>query len=127
MDKTIVMREKHSRGDGCLIELFSEKYGEIDCRHSYIVFIEPGATRAGHFHKKKKELIFPVSGNIQITTKDKDGIEKTYTLDPSRKDYSGLLIESGKYHSIQNLGELRAAIVVFSDSYDLEDTFAHDE
>ena len=124
MDARIIKREKHARDDGFLVELFSEKYSDFDAVHSYLVFVAPGKTRAGHYHKEKIEVIFPVNGKVTVLLKDTEHEErKEVILDPKNDEYSALLIPANIAHLVKNDSKENAQIVVFSDSMDLEDTY----
>ncbi|MFH2021078.1 MAG: WxcM-like domain-containing protein [archaeon] len=134
INTSTIKRIKHSREDGYLIELFSKKYRDFKAVHSYLVCIAPGKTRAGHYHKKKTEVIFPVDGEVIITLR-KTGGGSVHTsighgrnateiaLNGENEDYSGLLISPQLWHLVENRTDKKAKIIVFSDSFDLEDTY----
>jgi len=126
MDARIIKREKHTRDDGFLVELFSKKYPDFDAVHSYMVSVAPGKTRAGHFHKKKTEVIFPVDGRIIVFLSD-DTEKKEVVLDSEEKEYAAVLISPNINHLIENRTNRPAKVVVFSDSFDLEDTYKVEE
>jgi dTDP-4-dehydrorhamnose 3,5-epimerase-like enzyme len=122
MDTRMLERKKHLRDDGFLVELFSLKYGDFEAVHSYLVSIEPEKTRAGHFHKKKTEVIYPVDGKVRVLLVE-DGNKKEVFLDSESKKYGGLLIAPNIAHFLKNTSSSRAKVIVFSDSFDLEDTY----
>jgi len=126
MDARIIKREKHRRGDGYLVELFSEKYNDFNAVHSYRVSIEPGKSRAGHFHKKKNELIFPVDGKVVVLISD-GSEKKEIILGSEENEYAAVLIPPNINHLVENRTDKPAKIVVFSDSFDLEDTYKVEE
>ena len=127
MDARIIKREKHSRDDGFLVELFSKKYSDFDAVHSYMVSVAPGKTRAGHFHKEKTEVIFPINGRVTILLKDmKSGKIDEILLDPENEEYTAVLIPANIAHLVKNNSDENAQIVVFSDSMDLEDTHQYE-
>lgn len=126
MDARIIKREKHTREDGFLVELFSKKYSDFDAVHSYMVSVAPGKTRAGHFHKKKNELIFPVEGKVVVLLSN-GSEKKEITLGSEENEYSAVVIPPNVNHLIKNRTDSRAKIVVFSDSFDLEDTYKVEE
>ncbi|MBU1165635.1 WxcM-like domain-containing protein [Candidatus Micrarchaeota archaeon] len=125
----MIKRTKHSRDDGYLVELFSKKYDDFKAVHSYLVRVAPGKTRAGHFHKKKTEVIFPVGGEVTIILKEMENAQnqnksaKEIILSSEKEEYSGLLVPPELWHLIENRTDKDAKIVVFSDSFDLEDTY----
>jgi len=124
MDARIVEREKHAREDGYLVELFSSKYGDFNAVHSYMVSIAAGKTRAGHFHRNKTEVIYPVNGKVTILLKDiRNEERKTVLLDSEQERYGGLLIPPNIAHLLKNDTGWPVKVVVFTDSLDLEDTY----
>lgn len=126
MDARIIKREKYAREDGFLVELFSKKYGDFEAVHSYLVSIESGKSRAGHFHKKKNELIFPVEGKVVVLLSN-GSEKKEIILGSEENEYSAVVIPPNVNHLIKNRTDSRAKIVVFSDSFDLEDTYKVEE
>ena len=119
-------RNIKTREDGDLTELYSSKDIKILCKHSYAVSIRPGKTRAKHYHNKKSECIFLIKGNIAVSVADLS-THAILTI-PLKKDETQLpyiLIEPKTPHAIKNIGSEDALIIVFSDSYDLEDTISY--
>ena len=123
-------REKHIRDDGWLCELVSMNYQDepFTGLHSYIVSIEPGRTRANHYHKKKEEWIAPAAGTIELTTEDiRNHTKERYLLDVQTKEYSLIHIPPFIAHTLKNIGNSPASIIVFSQTpEDQSDTIRHE-
>ncbi|MFH1393762.1 MAG: cupin domain-containing protein [Candidatus Micrarchaeota archaeon] len=123
MEAKLIEREKHSRDDGFLVELFSERYNDFEASHSYLVTMEPGSSRAGHYHRKKTEVIFPAAGKVAITLTDVENKEsRSVELDCESGRFAGVIVPPGVWHLVRNETDKPARIVVFSDSAELEDT-----
>ena len=110
MDVKLLKREKYVRSDGYLVELFSKKYGDFNAVHSYLVSIEAGKSRAGHFHKKKNELIFPVDGEIVVLLSI-GSEKKEIRLASEENDYVAVIIPPNINHLIENRGDSRAKMI----------------
>lgn len=128
MDSRIIKKEKHSRKDGELVELFSNKDIQgFNCVHSYFVSIKPGAIRGKHYHKNKTEIICPIYGKVEIILDDpKSGLRKIYSLTRNNSEYQLLLIRPGIAHAVRNPTQKEVGIVVFSNGFDLEDVKRYD-
>lgn len=125
----IIKRLKHRREDGYLAELFSERYGDFKCAHSYILSIRPDGIRARHYHKKKTEVMAVVSGEVEITVEDPNTKKRTvYRLNPDDNAENCLmvLVPPGIPHAVKNSTKQEVRVVVFADTYDLEDTMPYD-
>jgi len=122
-------REKHIRDDGWLSELISMKYDDtpFDCVHSYLVSINPGKTRANHYHKCKKEWIAIVMGKIMLFMEDVNTLEKEkIILDVTTEDYKLIYLPPHIAHAVKNIGDCVASIVVFSTMPEVSgDTISH--
>jgi len=122
-------RKKHIREDGWLSELVSMNYDDepFNCVHSYLVSIEPGKTRAKHYHNKKEEWLCICSGKIELIFEDiKTKKRKTLILDSESKNYNIIYIPPGVAHAVKNTGKSKASIVIFSKMpEDTSDTFGY--
>lgn len=123
----ILKRKKHSRDDGCLVELFSEHYKDFECRHSYLVSIEPGKSRAKHYHNEKVEVIAPVCGETEVILEDvvtKECARKTIKSDGVELEL--VIIPSGVAHAVKNNTKEPTTIIIFSNNYDLNDAISYE-
>jgi len=112
-----LLRKKHVREDGWLSELISIKYEDdpFNCLHSYLVLINPGETRAEHYHKKKEEWLAITSGKIMVLLEDiHSNKREKIILDINSKDYKLIYLPPLVAHAIKNIGDKEASIVVFS-------------
>lgn len=128
MDKRIISRKVHASESGELSELFSSKdIKELACAHSYFVSINPGHTRARHYHNKKFELICPAYGRVEVLLEDPKTKkrERVKLSAEERKERKLLLVPMGVAHAVKNASSKKAGIVVFSSSFDLEDTISY--
>lgn len=127
MDGAVIQRERHSRKDGYLVELFSNRdLSDFRCRHSYFVVLEQGATRAKHYHNKKTEIIAPVYGKVELVLKNLESGEERKEELSLEDEYKMVIIHPNIAHAIKNKNDGRSGIIVFSDSYDLEDTHQYE-
>ena len=123
-------RKKYVREDGWLVELVSKAYVDepFNHIHSYLVSFNPGAVRAGHFHRRKEEWFCITSGRLELTLKDIKSRElEKIILDANSKDYRIVHIPVNVAHVLRNLSETeKACLVVFSrEPEDLEDTIRY--
>lgn len=124
-------RTKHEREDGFLVELVSRIYPDepFTCIHSYVVAINPGKSRAGHYHRKKDEWLCIVTGKIRLDLADlSSGTKESVIMDSQSKEYTIIHIPAGIAHLVTNTsGTEIASIIVFStDPEDKEDTTRYD-
>lgn len=123
-------RKKHIREDGWLSELVSMKYDDepFNCIHSYLVSIEPGKTRAKHYHNKKEEWLCICSGKIELLLEDtKTKKRKKLILDSESENYYIIYIPPGVAHAVKNINNNRSSVVVFSRTPDkIDDTFEYE-
>jgi dTDP-4-dehydrorhamnose 3,5-epimerase-like enzyme len=83
--------------------------------HTYLVSISPNMTRANHYHKKKEEWIAPTAGIIEISTVDtRTNKKEKIVLDTNTEEYSIVHIPPYIAHSLKNIGNCHASVVVFS-------------
>lgn len=123
-------REKHEKESGFLVELISEVYSDepFNCIHSYLVSFNPGAVRAGHFHRRKEEWFGITSGRVELALEDiKSREQEKIILDADSEDYRIVYIPVNVAHVLRNLSETeKASLVVFSrEPEDLEDTIKY--
>lgn len=123
-------RKKHVRADGWLVELVSKAYPDepFDFIHSYLVNIAPKCSRAGHFHRMKKECLCPASGRIELILEDVDRkTREKIVVDADSDEYAVYFIPPGVAHLMKNPSEDETtSFVVFSDSLeDPSDTFTY--
>ena len=119
----ILSREKHVREDGWLAELVSmkEKDMPFDGIHSYIVMLEPGRSRANHYHKEKEEWLALGAGRLKIILEDpetKERVEKVLGHDD--EIYNMVYVPVNIAHSVKNIGQEKASVIVFSKFPELE-------
>jgi dTDP-4-dehydrorhamnose 3,5-epimerase-like enzyme len=125
----VLNRIKHKRENGWLSEFCSMQYNDepFNCLHSYIVSIEPGSTRAEHFHSKKEEWLGICHGMVELVFEDPKTKEReVITLDSHSEEYKIIHIRLGVAHAVKNLSNESASIIVFSTSpEDPDDTFPY--
>lgn len=123
-------RKKHIREDGWLCELVSMNYNDepFNCIHSYLVTIEPGKTRAKHYHNKKEEWLCICSGKIELILEDiKTKKREIIVLDADSDDYSIIYIPPAVAHAVKNITANKASVVIFSKTpEDPDDTFRYE-
>ena len=110
-------RKKHIRNDGWLAELVSFQYPDHPFTgiHSYVVSINPGHSRANHYHEKKEEWIALAAGTVTLIMEDiRSGERETVILESVSEDYRLIYIPPFVAHSVQNNGKGEAAVIVFS-------------
>lgn len=124
----IFQRDKISRGDGWLAELYSKKIlPNFNCTHSYLVSLQPGSLRAKHYHNFKTEVLAVVYGSIELVTENIISKERRYRMLSTGDSNIELVILPPKVaHVLKNVSEEVSRVVVFSDSHDLEDTLPYD-
>ncbi|MCK9579551.1 MAG: WxcM-like domain-containing protein [Methanoregula sp.] len=117
MNTHLLSRAKHIRADGWLCELVSMNHSDdpFSDIHTYLVSISPNMTRANHYHKKKEEWIAPTAGIIEISTVDtRTNKKEKIVLDTNTEEYSIVHIPPYIAHSLKNIGNCHASVVVFS-------------
>jgi oxalate decarboxylase/phosphoglucose isomerase-like protein (cupin superfamily) len=125
-----LLRVRHMREDGWLSELVSMAYQDqpFQCVHTYIVTINPGMTRARHYHRNKEEWLALTHGKLTLLledtrTRQRERIELS-AKDPETKI---IYIPPLVAHAIRNPGEAEAGIIVFSrNPEDREDTIPYE-
>lgn len=123
-------RIKHIREDGWLSELISMNYKDepFNCIHTYIVSIQPGRTRANHYHKKKEEWIAITAGKIILHLKDMQfGEEDKVILDANSEESEIIYIPPFVTHALENIDSGKSSVIVFSKNpEDKEDTIPYE-
>lgn len=112
-----IHREKLRREDGWLSELVSMKYDDqpFACLHSYLVSINPGKSRANHYHLEKEEWMAIASGKIDLLLEDTRTKEKaSIRLDAKSEDYRLVYIPPLVAHTLVNAAEDESSAIVFS-------------
>ena len=117
MNIDALTRKKHTREDGWLAELVSmkEKDMPFDGIHSYIVMIEPGRSRANHYHLGKEEWLALGAGNLKIILEDPETKERAEKiLGHDNEAYEIIYIPTNIAHSVKNIGQEKASVIIFS-------------
>ena len=84
----------------------------------YWVYDVPGGeSRGGHAHKHCRSLIIAVSGSFNVTL-DKKKKKSTYHLN---HPYSGLLVETGLWRTLDDFSSGAVCLVIAEDPFDEED------
>ena len=117
MDDICLKREKHIRGDGWLCELVSSKYSDEPFTgiQTYVVSVNPGCSRADHYHHKKEEWISITSGRVILSLEwVQGGRREEIVLDAESEECRILYIMPFVDHKIQNVSQGSSSIIVFS-------------
>ena len=84
----------------------------------YWVYDVPGGeSRGGHAHKHCRSLIIAVSGSFNVTL-DNRKEKTTYHLN---HPYSGLLVETGLWRTLDDFSSGAVCLVIAEDPFDEED------
>lgn len=84
----------------------------------YWVYDVPGGeSRGGHAHKHCRSLIIAVSGSFNVTL-DNGKEKNTYHLN---HPYSGLLVETGLWRTLDDFSSGAVCLVIAEDPFDEED------
>lgn len=84
----------------------------------YWVYDVPGGeSRGGHAHKHCRSLIIAVSGSFNVTL-DNGKEKSTYHL---KHPYSGLLVETGLWRTLDDFSSGAVCLVIAEDPFDEED------
>lgn len=85
---------------------------------AYWVYDVPGGeSRGGHAHKHCRSLIIAVSGSFNVTLDNGKG-KSTYHLN---HPYSGLLVETGLWRTLDDFSSGAVCLVIAEDPFDEED------
>ena len=94
--------------------------GELPFPVRRVYFIHgtsPGAVRAGHRHKRNRQLLVCVAGRCVVRVTNGSG-ERSYPLDNPE---SGLLLEPSDWHLIHQFSGDSVLLVLASEPYDPAD------
>ncbi len=82
---------------------------------------KPGETKGGHYHLRKREWYFIVTGKAEISFWERDGSGKKM-LSLEDTDMEAVEMPIGVFHSIRNIGAGELVILIYiSESYDPSD------
>jgi dTDP-4-dehydrorhamnose 3,5-epimerase-like enzyme len=112
-----LLRVRHVRKDGWLSELISMAHPDqpFRCVHTYIVTINPGMTRARHYHRNKEEWLALTHGKITLLLEDtKSGQQERVELSTESPDTKIIKIPPLIAHALWNQGKDEAGVIVFS-------------
>ena len=84
----------------------------------YLYDVPSGSYRGGHAHKQLQQLLIAISGSFDVVLKDKNGNQKTITLNKPNK---GLLIPNMVWREIEEFSSGSICLVVASETYDKDD------
>lgn len=94
----------HTDGRGWLVELFKANQLEKPIKQLHIASIKPGGIRGNHYHSKRMEWFFIVSGNARITLQNIKTQKKIYfKLSPKKPRV--ITIFPYIAHSVKNTGK----------------------
>ncbi len=117
--------EVHSDNRGWLVELLKADQIEKPVKQLHITSIKPGQVRANHYHSKRIEWFFLVSGRAQLSLQDiKTKAKVSFKL--SQKKPKVITIFPHISHAVKNIGKETVYLVsAQSDIYDRKnpDTF----
>ncbi|MCK4319937.1 cupin domain-containing protein [Candidatus Micrarchaeota archaeon] len=119
----LLNRVKHTNESGWLAELVSMNYDDepFNCLHSYVVMINPGCTRANHYHKEKEEWIGICSGELTLLFENmENGVKDKIILNADEKEYKLVYIPPMVAHTIINKRNEKATVIVFSTTFSKE-------
>jgi dTDP-4-dehydrorhamnose 3,5-epimerase-like enzyme len=84
----------------------------------YLYDVPSGTHRGGHAHKKLQQLLIAISGSFNVVLKDRNGQQKTVTLNKPNK---GLLIPNMTWRELEDFSSGAVCLVVASEIYDKDD------
>lgn len=101
---------------GFLSEIFRRDV-QGDFKQVYVATLKPGAVRANHYHKSRREWFCIIKGKARITLWDKTGWRLYVDVDGNNPQV--IEVPTLMFHKIENIGK-RIAILVSaaSDLYD---------
>lgn len=114
------------RGEkGWLAEIFrADREGQF--KQIYIYNVSVGAWRGNHYHKKRKEWVFVITGELIFTLWEKDKRAEAQSITLGAAKPQVLEIPAGLFHKVENQAFVEGTVVsACSDLYDKEnpDTF----
>lgn len=91
-------------------KLSKKIFGQI-----YAVIIQSGEVRGNHYHKKKEEWAWVISGKAAFTIGNKKTKEKERVLlDGKQKPLKGIRISPGVPHAVKNIGGEPVIMIEYS-------------
>ena len=100
---------------GSLVEIFKgSTLGQENWGQVYIVSINPGKTRANHYHQYKNEWFFLAKGQVELTLQDITTQEKSSRLLDGTKPEL-INIPPGMAHAVKNNSTDEAILVAYID------------
>jgi len=84
----------------------------------YLYDVPSGTHRGGHAHKILHQLLIAISGSFNVVLKDRNGQQKTITLNKPNK---GLLIPNMTWRELEDFSSGAVCLVIASEIYDKED------
>ncbi|NOY47083.1 MAG: WxcM-like domain-containing protein [Chlorobi bacterium] len=91
----------------------------FDIKRVYYLYDVPSGThRGGHAHKTLQQLLIAISGSFNVVLKDRNGQQKTITLNKPNK---GLLIPNMTWRELEDFSSGAVCLVIASEIYDKED------
>ena len=100
----------HSDSRGWLIELLKANEIEKPLKQLHIASIKPGFVRGNHYHKKRIEWLFLVSGKAKVVLEDV-ATKKRKNFIFNEKSPKVLSIFPGISHAVKNIGTKNAYII----------------
>ena len=85
----------------------------------YLYDVPGGATRAGHAHKKLKQVLIAMAGSFDVILDD-GSEKKIFTLNRS---YNGLYLSGMVWRVLENFSSGAVCVVLSSEYYDEEDYY----
>lgn len=121
-------RENPEKPGRSLRVIFDARFPFVDGfhpRYMYSVSFEKAGNKAGnHYHVKKNEIFFPLSGQFEIhMARIKDGEKETVEL--SSENHEALFVESGIAHKVVAKSNDAILLVLASDPNVESDEFPY--
>jgi len=108
---SIIRLESHIDPRGYLFEILRFKDGNIPANgYIYCFAVNPGQTRGGHYHTKKKEWFSCVSGEATVLVEDQDGSKEKIILNT----INPVVVYCGPYISHTFYNETQSPAVIVS-------------
>ena len=121
-DTTLVSLQIHGDDRGSLIALENGHNLPFDVKRVYYIYgTKSNVARGFHAHKKLKQLLIAVSGNVTVKC-EYDGQKKEYVLN---KPNEGLLIEGLVWREMHDFSP-DCVLLVLADEYYNEDDYIRD-
>lgn len=104
------MIEKHEDERGWLAELVKDKdFGLV-----FVFVAKPGMTRGGHYHKRKHESFFVISGMARIILEHVETGERK-VIEVSNDKIEEIKIEPLWSHAVKNIGDEDLYVISYVD------------